>query len=239
MTAERKKFIQVLLAIALVLAFVRMVVLLSRRGGGEQPAKQQAAPPLDPNYYVLPKKLYAYDLESARKLTQQPVWVKEGYRYTFYPYDSKRRRVEWEHEAGQLKPIQKLDIKDVVVVPGPPGGARQLVAVFEEEGEPHAFSIGAVKGEDDYRIYADEMLFIQDPRQLYKHWSAEVWQAIEAGEVKPGMDEIQASFALGMGVPQRSDDPDVKTVVYPRGGRQKTIVTYRKGKAVDIRQPAG
>ena len=39
----------------------------------------------NPDYYVAPKKLYPYDLKSAKQLTQQPVWVKEGYRYTYYP----------------------------------------------------------------------------------------------------------------------------------------------------------
>ena len=41
----------------------------------------------NPDYYVTPKKLYPYDLKSAKQLTQQPVWVKEGYRYTYYGYD--------------------------------------------------------------------------------------------------------------------------------------------------------
>jgi hypothetical protein len=44
------------------------------------------------DYYVAPKKLYPFDLKSAKQLTQQPVWVKEGYRYTYYRYDAARKR---------------------------------------------------------------------------------------------------------------------------------------------------
>ena len=67
--------------------------------------------------------------------------------------------------------------------------------------------IGARPGED-YTIYADDMLFYDDPHQLYRHWSPELWQAVDHHQALPGMNEIQASFALGMGVPQpggRSD----------------------------------
>jgi len=81
------------------------------------------------------------------------------------------------------------------------------------------------------------MFFIDDPRQLYKVWPKEVWESIEKHEVKPGMDEIQASFALGMGVPQRQDDPAIKTVNYPNCGKPLEV-TYRGGKAIEIKPGA-
>ena len=49
--------------------------------------RPESSPPLNPDYYVVPKKLYAYDLKSAKQLTQQPVWVKVGYSSTYYRYD--------------------------------------------------------------------------------------------------------------------------------------------------------
>jgi hypothetical protein len=78
------------------------------------------------------------------------------------------------------------------------------------------------------------MFFIQDPRQLYDAWPTDVWDAIAQHQVKPGMDELQATFAIGMGVPERSDDPAVKTVNYPNGGKP-IVVTYRDGKAEAIK----
>jgi hypothetical protein len=92
---------------------------------------------------------------------------------------------------------------------------------------------GTVTG-GDYRIYSDEMFFIQDPHQLYRFWPAEIWQAIEKHEVKPGMDEMQTDFAVGMGVPERQEDAAIKTVKYPNGGKPLQV-TFRDGKAVTVK----
>lgn len=236
---ESKKKIQLLLAAAIIVAAIRTgYILYERRQQAAQQTNTQQAPALNADYYVTPKKLHAYDLKSARELTRQPVWVKEGYRYTYYAYDPARKRADFSHEAGTLLPLQQLDIKDVVtdVSPSVPD-QKQVVAVFESHGRNYAFPIGAEKA-GDYHIYSDEMLFIQDPHELYKHWSAEVWSAIEAHEVKPGMNELQADFAIGMGTPERSGDSSSKTVHYPNGGKPLTI-TYQDGKAVSITREAG
>src|SRR3954451_11319954 len=108
MTSEAKRKIQIVLAVAIAVAAVRAgFVVYQRRADSAKESKQQA-PPLNPDYYVTPKKLYPYDLKSAKKLTEQPVWVKEGYRFTYYPYDHARRRTDFSKEAGLLLPIQKL-----------------------------------------------------------------------------------------------------------------------------------
>ena len=106
------------------------------------------------------------------------------------------------------------------------------MAVFEKAGKSYAFPIGSVKA-GNYQIYSDEMLFIQDPHELYKHWPADIWDAIEKHEVKLGMNEFQVAFAIGMGVPERSSDPAVKTVHYPNGGKPVSV-TYRNGRAAEI-----
>jgi len=61
-----------------------------------------------------------------------------------------------------------------------------------------------------------------------------VWQAIGQHEVKPGMDELQADFAVGMGVPDAGASSDNKTVRYPNGGKP-LVVTYQGGKAMEIK----
>lgn len=233
MKPETRKYIQAFLVVLLIAAAVRLVIIFRER---REPARQgQAkAAPLDPTYYVVPKKLYPYDLKSARQLTQQPAWVKEGYRYYYYPYDQPQHRTDFAHDAGLLGPIEKLNIRDVVTdfTPGA-RDQRQVLAVFEKGGKSYAVPIGVLKGKD-YRLYSDEMFFIQDPHQLYSAWPAEVWRAIDQHQARPGMDEVEVSFALGMGVPQPSDDPDVKTVKFPNGGKPVEI-TFRKGRAADIR----
>lgn len=235
LTPGLKQKIQIFLLTAIALAAARVGTILYTRHTEPAVETSKPAPPLNPDYYVVPRKLRPYDLKSAKQLTQQPVWVIEGYRYTYYPYDPVQHRANFAHEAGLLLPLQKLEIKDVVtdITPGAPD-QRQLMAVFELDGRTYAFPIGSVKN-GNYQIYSDEMLYIQDPHELYKHWPADTWAAIDLHEVKPGMNEIQADFAIGMGVPQASADSAVRIVTYPNGGKPVTI-TYRNGKAAEIRQ---
>jgi len=245
MTAKTKKLVQSVLAVLLVAAALRFALIIMYRArtqplaGG---ARETSRAPLDPDYYVVPKKLHAYDLRSARELTRQPVWVKEGYRFTYYPFDRGRQRTDFSHEAGVLGPIEQLQITNVLtdVSLGSPR-QRQVVARFEKQGRSYALPIGSVK-DGAYQIYADEIFFIQDPHQLYKHWPAEVWQAIERHKPAKGMNVLQVSFAVGWGKPEASGDSQIKTVTYPNGGKSLRI-TYRNGRAVEIAEsttaPAG
>ena len=177
---------------------------------------------------MAPKKLYPFDLKSAKQLMLQPVWVKEGYRYTYYPYDAARKKVDFGHEAGLLLPLERLEIKDVVTDIRQRAGKAQMMAVFQKEGKSFAVPIG-FETEGQYKIYSDEMFYVEDPHELYKFWPADVWQAIEQHEVKPGMDELQADFAVGMGVPDAGSSSDDKTVRYPNGGKP-LVVNYRGWK---------
>lgn len=231
---ELKKRIQLVLVVALLVSGIRLAYILYERHESqiEQATKQPL--PLDPDYYVTPKKLYLYDLKSARQLTGQTVWAKVGYAYTFYPYDAARHRADFSNEAGKLLPIEKLLIKDVITDTAPQApGERQVMLVFENNGKSHAFSIGSVK-DDEYKFYADDMLFIQDPHELYKHWPADVWDAIDKHQVKPGMSELQTDFAIGLAVPEPSGQPGNRTVNYPNGGNPLRV-TYRDEKAVEIK----
>ena len=239
MSPETKQKIQLALALAIVVTGARAGYILYRRHedylAGERQKQAQNLGYSNPDYYVTPKKLYPYDLKSARQFMQQPVWVKEGYRYTYYPFNPSTRRADFGHEAGTLLPIERLEIKDVVIDALPKRGGRQMMAVFQKEGKSYAVPIG-FESDGQYKIYADEMFYIEDPRELYKHWPAEVWQAVERHEVKPGMNELQADFAIGMGVPDAGGSPE-KTVRYPNGGKP-LVVIYHDGKAVEIKAGA-
>ncbi len=242
MKAANRQTLQIVLAVALVAAGVRLLLIYrARHAGAPEPAKREKPLPMD--YYVTTKKLHAYDLKTARELTQQPVWVRDGYRYVYYPFDPRTHRTDFAHDAGTLAPIEKLQITDVVLNAAPraplrPGQVRarpneqQMIAVFEKQGREFAVPIG-VEENGEYQINADEMFYLQDPHQLYKHWPAGVWQAIEEHQVRPGMNELQVSFALGYGVPQPSQG-DTKVVNYPNGGHP-VEVTFRDGKAAEIK----
>src|SRR5437764_11898521 len=170
-TPEAKQKIQLFLLAAIVLAAVRAgYVLYQRHGENIQQQKKQAAPPLNPDYYVTPKKLYPYDLKSAQQLTRQPVWARDGYRYTFYPYDPSCRRTDFDHEAGQLLPIQKLQIKTVVTDLSPGSTDQlQIMAVFQEDRKDYAFPTATVRA-GKYQIYSYNIPNIHDPQELHNHW---------------------------------------------------------------------
>lgn len=239
MKEETKKKIQLALGLALLIVAGRVGYILYQRHedylAAEKQKQARNAGYSNADYYITPKKLYPYDLKSAQQLTQQPVWVKEGYRYTYYRFVPVVKTVDFAHEMGTLGPIERLDIKDVLVVAAP-AGRKQVVATFEKDGHTFAVPIG-FESDGQYKIYSDEMFYIEDPHALYKHWPPDVWQAIGSHQVKPGMDELQAVFAVGMGVPDAGATEESKTVHYPNGGKP-LVVTFSDGKAAEIKAGA-
>jgi hypothetical protein len=234
---ELKERLQWVMMVAILVSGTRLAYILYERHESRVELEKKQPPPLNADYYVSPKKLYPYDLKSARQIMEQPAWAKVGYAYTYYAYDSGHKRVDFSQEAGKLLPIEKLQIKDVIESASPQSpGERQVMAVFEKGGKDYAFSIGSIKG-TDYKFYSDDMLFIQDPHELYKHWPPEIWDAIDKHQVKPGMSELQADFAIGLGIPERSGEPGNRTINYPNGGNPLSV-RYSVDKAVEIKPTA-
>ena len=233
MEATTRNKIQLVLAIAMAVAAIRVGYIFYERHEANTELTKKEAPPLNPDYYVTPKKIYAYDLKTAKKeLSGKPAWVKVGYYYPYYTYDSAGHKADVAREVGKLEPLEKLDIDDVFQQAAP-GGERQVMAVFEREGKKYATAVGNEKN-GEYKFYCNEMLFFEDPHQLYKHWPADVWQAIDQHQVKQGMSEMQADFAIGVGLMESGGDENDKTLDYPNGGKPLDV-SYHNGKAVDVK----
>jgi len=232
---EVQKKLQIFMIVAILLAGGRAAYIVYERHEAmkeDSRPKQESA--LQADYYVTPKKLHAYDLKSAHELTQQPVWVKYGYQLTYYPYDRERRKTDFVHEAGTLAPLQKLEIQDVVANISPQApDVKQVMACFSLDGKGYAVPIGAEKG-DDFKLRSNDIFFLEDPHELYKHWPADIWKKIDAHEVQPGMSELQASFAIGVGVPQGSGDYGSRTLHYANGGKP-LVIAFQNDKAVEIK----
>lgn len=225
--------IQIVLTLGIAVAGIRLGwILYERHEDSAQTTSQQAAP-LNPDYYVTPKKIYPYDLKSARQLTQQPVWVKVGYAYPYYSYDPSSHRANLSKEVGKLLPLQRLEIKDVLL--GPVPGAsdkKQVLAVFQHDGKWYATPVGTEQ-DGDYKFFSNDMLFIQDPHELYKHWPADVWQQIDQHQAKPGMSELQTDFSLGVGFLEPGSDDTDRNLDYPDGGNPLRV-SFHNGKAIQI-----
>ena len=232
---EVQKKLQIVMAAAILIAGGRAAyVVYERHEALKEDAKPRQETALNADYYVTPKKLHAYDLKSAQQLAEQPVWVKVGYQLTYYPYDRERHKTDFAHEAGLLLPLQKLAIQSVVTDESPRApGVKQVMAGFSLDGKSYAAPIGAAQG-SDFKIYADEAFFLEDPHDLYKHWPAEVWQKIDAHEVQAGMSELQSSFAIGLGIPEGSGDYGSRTLHYANGGKP-VVITFETDKAVEIK----
>ena len=232
--SKTSKIIQIVIVVAIVAAGINLYLVMRERKTGVTVARQPEVA-LDPDYYITPRKLHPQDLKDAKQLTQQPVWVRDGYRYTYYPYAG---RSDYDHPGWTLGPIEKLEIKDVVLDRTPGSSSqKQVMAVFEKDGKRYAFPIG-VEERGNYTIYSDEILFIQDPHELYKHWSADTWKAIEDHEVKPGMNELQAFFAIGMGSPEGTGMSNPRIVNFPNNGHPVRVI-FTNGKATDIQKSSG
>ena len=233
MVSEFKQRIQLVLGLAIIVAGIRTAyILYERHEDQSQRGTISIRPSLDPDYYVTAKKLYPYDLKTAQELTKQPVWVKVGYAVAYLPYDSATHHADFAHPAGLFLPIEKLHVRKVVSDTAPGVDDRQVMALFEKNGRTYAFAVGSVTG-DTYHFIMNDLLFIQDPHELYDHWPPEIWQAIDAHQMKPGMNEFQAAMALGIGIPQDAGDSGSRTLKYPNGGHALTV-RFAGGKAVEI-----
>jgi hypothetical protein len=230
--SKTSKIVQAVLLVAIAAAAINLYLnFRDRRIQLVAPKKTETA--MDPDYYVVPKKLHPQDLKDAKELTKMPVWVRDGYRYAYYPVV--RGHADFDKSAGTLGPLEKLQITNVVLDRTPGSSTqKQVMAVFEKDGKPYSVPIG-IDDAGNYKIYSDEMFFIQDPRELYNHWSPETWGAIENHQVKPGMNEIQAFFAIGMGTPEGTGTSNPRIVDFPNNGHP-VRVTFTNGKATNIEQ---
>ena len=228
-----RKRIQVVLYLGMAVAAIRLAWILYERHQNSIETPRQQSAPINPDYYVVPRKLYPYDLKSARQLTQQPVWVKVGYAYPYFPYNPATHKADLSREAGRLLPLQRLDIKDVVLASTADAhGKKRVLAVFQLDGKSYASPIGSEQG-GDYKFFSDDMLFLQDPHHLYKHWPPDVWQDIDQHKVKEGMSEMQTDFALGIGLLQPGSDDIDRTLDYPNGGNPLKV-SFHHDKAIRI-----
>jgi len=244
MDADLKKRIGITLIVFFVIAAIRVgFILYERRDTGEPPKKQQTTYSSNMDDYVTPHKIFPYNLESAKKeLAGKAVWVKAGNQIAYYGFDAPAHSVNFKRQAGLLPPLAKLQIKDLVLQRAPvtlkPGQIavvqKQIMVVFEKAGEPgsYAASIGVNTG-DNFQFTVNDILFLEDPHELYKHWPSDVWSAVDHHEAKQGMSELQASFALGANMSSDGAEYGNRTIEFANAGKPVTV-TFEKNKAVTV-----
>jgi hypothetical protein len=111
---------------------------------------------------------------------------------------------------------------------------REILAVFERAGQTGSFatSVGTNTG-DDFQFTANDNIFFADPHELYKHWPAETWSAIDQHQARKGMTELQVSFALGAVFGATRGDYGDRMAQYRTGGNVFKV-TFENNHAVAI-----
>jgi hypothetical protein len=243
MDAEPRKVIRIILIGLLVLATARTAYIFYDRSKPGVPPPKPPTIALKDDDYVTPRKVFPYDLKSAvKELAGKTVWARTETPLPYYRYNSGTHSADLAHKAGFLPPLDKLEVKDVVLqrqpvapVPGQIVVARKhIMAVFEKPAQAGAFvvSIGANVGED-FTFTVNEVFYFQDPHELYKHWPADVWNAIDRHEAKEGMNQLQVGFALGAPVASTGEDYLNRSIEYRSAGKPVSV-TFVKDRAVKI-----
>lgn len=193
--------VQALLKLGLVATGIYLAYVYYGRWSTQLPVEERQERLLkNPDYYVYPPRSYVSDLASARKLVGKPLWVKEGYRWTCEPDDQ------------PLGPLEKIV----------PTAVRQrdgvVVIDFEKDGKKATLPIGSQAG-----FMVDELFFIEDPHDIFKHWTAADWEKIKAHQVEAGMTEYQITSAIGAG-----------SLVAALSSAKRRVVDYRLCEMDDI-----
>jgi len=160
----------------------------------------------DPDNLVFLKKERPSTPADLKDMFGQTVWVSAGGQIDYYPYSG--RHADYGKHAGTLLGAEPLMIKDAFEQVAPksatlriPFGDKQVLLAFSlpksaDPAKQYAVPVG-YKQAGDYTFYTDDIFFYVDPHQLYQHWGADVWRAVDSHQVLLGMNTRQVQLSLG------------------------------------------
>jgi len=204
-------------------------------------AQNESNDTLSKDDLVVMKQYFPQHFDDLDRLVGTTVWMKNGYTMPYFPYAS--GRVEFAKRVGLIPPVQALQIKKVIKAAPPASvddgishGSRQAFAVFTEPGnkDEYATPVGVIDGNQE-QYYTDMLFFYDDPHTIYDYWPKDVWAAIEAHQVKPGMSELEARMAVGQKMQTDGQTEGDRTVTYSQDGKKWTV-TFVKDKATEIKE---
>ena len=110
----------------------------------------------------------------------------------------------------------------------------QVFAVFAFPGKAdlYATPIGSMQGNDE-AYFCDILFYYDDPHTIYDNWPKDVWTAIDAHQVKPGMSELETRMSIGSNEQPDGQTEGDRTVTYDQDGKPWTI-TYVNNHATTI-----
>lgn len=202
-------------------------------------AQKQAGQQLTADQLAVVRQEFPMHFADVQDLDGKSVWMKNGYSMPYYPY--RAGHVEWTKPVGLIPADQRLDIKKAIKAAAPVSlhnniehGDHQVLVVFSLPGskDEYATPVGFEQGEDEH-YYDDLLFYYDDPHTIYSNWPKNVWAAVDAHQVKPGMSELQTRTAIGMKAQPDGQTEGDRTVDYDVNGKH-IIVTYEHDKATSI-----
>lgn len=165
----------------------------------QPPFTRASAPTVtDPDYLVVIPKFGVSDLESARRLIGQTLWVKAGYQATYFQFSPHQFSVASTRHS--FEPLETIRVNRVAVEPQGIKREKDVLVFFEKEDKSFASVIGQyLKPENRYTFQLDQLFYPKDPHLLFPHWSQEIWRALENHEVQEKMSFLQVPLSLGIG----------------------------------------
>ena len=216
-----------------------LVVFAHRRNPGVAP---QTSPELrlTPDDVAEVRAMFPTSFDDVLKLQNTGVWMKNGYTMPYFPYEG--GRIAFAKSVGVIPSAQQLDIKKVVKAAAPAPvddgishGTRQVFAVFALPGSPalYATAIGVIDGPQE-AYFSDILFYYDDPHTIYDNWPKNVWAAIDAHQVIPGMSELETRMAIGQKTQSEGSSEGNRTVTYDQAGKQ-WMVTFVNNHATTIK----
>jgi hypothetical protein len=216
-----------------------LVVFEHRRNSGVVGQNTQQ-PTESPDDVAEVRMMFPTSFDDVLKLQNTSVWMKNGYTMPYFPFEA--GHIVFAKSVGVIPSAQRLDIKKVIKAAAPAQvddgishGMHQAFAVFALRSGTslYATAIGAIDGTQE-EYFTDLLFFYDDPHTIYDNWPRNVWAAIDAHQVLPGMSELQTRMSIGQKTQSDSSSEGNRTVTYDQAGKSWTI-TFVDNKATTIK----
>jgi hypothetical protein len=185
------------------------------------------------------REFFPMHFEQTLRLEGTTVWEKNGYAMPYFTYAG--GEVQFAKRPGVIAAAQRMEVKKIVKAAVPASvadkiehGSLQAFAVFALPGSEalYATPIGFMQGSTE-AYYCDQLFYYDDPHTIYDHWPKDVWAAIDAHQVNPGMSELETRMSIGKDLQPDGDTEGERTVTYNQAGKRWTV-TYVRNQATVI-----
>jgi hypothetical protein len=230
--------------VVMVLAIGVRVGLIYRERNAPVTVKAPVRERIADDDLVFLKQKRQSSIKDMKDLVGTTVWVSAGGQLDYYPYAG--HSANYGKVAGTLLGAEPLMVKDFVEQVAPksgtvriPGGDKQVLLVFTKPNDAKLYAVPmGYRQAGQYTFYADEILFYDDPHELYKHWGPEIWKAVDSHTVILGMNERQVELSLGQVSKSTSKDYGNRMVVFANLGKPMAV-TFEKNKVTAFREDQG